>query len=161
MAFDGLEAWALHVPLWDSETLATQARDWLKGEGKALLELKASQINSLRDAIAQARTNADLQTAIKTLGGSAAEHHKSPWNRKGEEPGLRTRLRTGVEAALAATRKHVSEERTAFEALRKLVPDETRSKLIDEERDLKIRKQFLLFVIERYQAKQWIKEDTP
>ena len=107
----------------------------------------------------QARTNADLKTAVNSLGGSAAEHRKSPWN-KGEEPGLRSRLWDAVEAALQATQIRHSDENTAFKALYDLAPEEARPR-ISEHHDLMIRKQFLLFVIERYQAKQWIKEDTP
>jgi len=159
MAIDALESWALHVPLWDSDTLATQSREWLKGQGKALLDLKPSQVNLLRDATVQARTNSDLETAVKNLGGSAAKHGKSPWN-NGEEPGLRSRLWNAVEAALAATHIHQSDENTAFKALRGLAPEEARAR-ISEQHDLMIRKQFLLFAIERYQAKEWMKEDTP
>jgi hypothetical protein len=157
METEAVGAWALHAPLWSSETNAAHAGRWLaKAEGKALLELKPAQINTLRDAVSQARDNAALKAAIATLGGSAAEHEKSVWNRKGETPGLRSRLWAASEAALDATAGDGSEQNSAFKALLKRLTDPAEHGKIEEARNLKIRKQFLFFVIERQRTWKWL-----
>ena len=151
---DAIESWVRFAPLWSGETVAGQAEKWLDGEhGQAFLVLKASQVNPLRDLLIQTRTLDALGEAIQKLGGSAADHGKSPWNRKDKPPGLRTALTQALNAAIEISAADGSEESQAFAELVKQAGSE-RALEIRKERELRIRKQFLLFVIEGYQARK-------
>ena len=155
---DGMEAWARSAPLWSSETIAAEVGRWLEGDGMALLEMKASQVNPLVELVLQARTTDGLREAIGNLGGAAANHGKSPWSRKGEPAGLRVRLSNAMDAAAVASSKDGSEENGIFEELLKQVDENLRAE-VRSARELRIRRQFLLHIVESYKVRKSMKRE--
>jgi len=64
--------------LWDSGEVARQARDWVEAEGRALLDLPASQVAALLRACSKGKTADECRAALSGFLGKQAKKEKRP-----------------------------------------------------------------------------------
>jgi len=149
--------------LYERDTVAEDARDWVSGPGAAFLRLKPSEVNTLRRIVAGAGSKDEVADQIKDHVTKRTKYKKgtSAWARKvaGDETLLTSLLKALADAAndACAERRSGSD----WSAVRGEIPDKERAAL-DRDRHLRASLEFLDHLVRRHQARIFLKEgDNP